>query len=361
MNVLFLHLENAPITFYRMIQFSDELKNLGFDTITPALDFEKIDVEMRPFESNPGQYISELNKLFEIADIVVTHAAHNLEFMCTLEALKQTHKKPMILELDDNPFEIDENHYAFKNIGIGSQNERNVFDMLNFCDAVICSTEYLKDTVQLYNHNAYVIPNAINFNIWDNLTKTKNDKQLTIGWAGANGHKKDLKLISEVLIRILERNKHVIVKTLHGAKDLIKHERFINDNTWTNILKYPQKFADMGFDIGLAPLWDNEFNRCKSNLRYLEMSALKIPVIASNVEPYKKSITDGVDGLIAKSKKDFIDKIQFLIDNEDERYIIGYTAYQNIKDNWNLKTVTQKYADILKEIYNKVKSGCQHS
>jgi hypothetical protein len=42
----------------------------------------------------------------------------------------------------------------------------------------------------------------------------------------------------------------------------------------------------MLFDLGIAPLVDNAFNRLKSDIKVLEYTAMGLPVVASSVEPY---------------------------------------------------------------------------
>jgi hypothetical protein len=58
----------------------------------------------------------------------------------------------------------------------------------------------------------------------------------------------------------------------------------------TSLPKYREHLCELKPDIFLAPLVDNIFNRCKSNLRFLEGAALKAKVVASYVEPFKKDI-----------------------------------------------------------------------
>jgi len=38
---------------------------------------------------------------------------------------------------------------------------------------------------------------------------------------------------------------------------------------------YPMRLAGLRLDIGLAPLIDNEFNHCKSKIKYFEYSIVK--------------------------------------------------------------------------------------
>lgn len=42
------------------------------------------------------------------------------------------------------------------------------------------------------------------------------------------------------------------------------------------------------FDVCAVPLFDHPFNHAKSDLRLLDMSVFKIPIIASNVTPFEK-------------------------------------------------------------------------
>jgi len=45
--------------------------------------------------------------------------------------------------------------------------------------------------------------------------------------------------------------------------------------------------AGLQLDLAIAPLEDNRFNACKSNLRLLEYGACAVPVVCSDVGPYQ--------------------------------------------------------------------------
>ena len=53
--------------------------------------------------------------------------------------------------------------------------------------------------------------------------------------------------------------------------------------------EYPARLASMELDVAVAPLEDHPFNRAKSNLRLLEFGALGVPVVASDIHPYRNS------------------------------------------------------------------------
>lgn len=50
------------------------------------------------------------------------------------------------------------------------------------------------------------------------------------------------------------------------------------------------------WDIGIAPLADTPFNRCKSAIKALDYAALGLPVLASDREVYRGSLADGPGG-----------------------------------------------------------------
>jgi len=56
-----------------------------------------------------------------------------------------------------------------------------------------------------------------------------------------------------------------------------------------NFDEYPARLAALNLDIAVAPLEEIPFNRGKSNLRLLEYGALGIPVICTDIDPYRNS------------------------------------------------------------------------
>lgn len=55
-----------------------------------------------------------------------------------------------------------------------------------------------------------------------------------------------------------------------------------------SIMNYPAKFNSLHLQAVVAPIRDGEFNRCKSNIKYLEAAAEGVPLFAQNMITYSK-------------------------------------------------------------------------
>ena len=137
----------------------------------------------------------------------------------------------------------------------------------------------------------------------------------------------------------------------YPSTDQITHSRYIRIDKWVSMKVYPQHYANWESDIAIAPLRDNHFNRAKSNLRWLESSALKLPMVASKIYPFEHSIKNGKTGiLVSNSEQEWYDALKSLILDASKRKTIGETAYNEVKKNYSMDNVAKTYLSILKTI-----------
>lgn len=82
-----------------------------------------------------------------------------------------------------------------------------------------------------------------------------------------------------------------------------------------NIMNYPDALAAMNCQAFVQPLIDNEFNRCKSPIKYLEAAAMGTPLVAQRInvyEPYTDLLFNDVDELDKLLRKLFSNKNYFI-------------------------------------------------
>ena len=295
-------------------------------------------------------------------DVIIFQKVQFKEGVALLRELKKEYPKvKFILECDDNIGDVTPSN-------IHQFTDHHMWATQHFMDSdgVICSTEYLKQSLlelqDKYNKKAgtnyeipiHVAPNCVDFGFFKGKGEVEKSELPVFGYIAGLGHDEDLLIAYRAILPYLDRCK---LKIRYGGMrpDFLKEHKNIDFKRvdW-HISKYPQKIYEQGIDIGLAPLRDTEFNRCKSNLRWLEFSAFGIPIIASDVEPFNK--TDGFMYRASNDINDWQSNIECALDNFKNKKLWA-TIKENVKKqcrkNYNLNAETVKVINFLNEVCNK--------
>ena len=353
MKTLFLPTNTPPVVFWRMYQFHKKMNDMKKSSYIYGCDIanENMASWADRFNDNP-KVREQAYWLLQNCDVAVMQYYTQPLFLGMQLAFQDDYKKKILIEVDDELIDVPAyNPWVKQGVKPGGMLENLFREQLRAADGIVVSTEYLKKTYEQYNENVYVIPNAIDFKMWDN--PVRETKKIRIGWSGGNGRDADLEIMKEVIPVILEKYKNVEFMFFHGVPDYLKHfgNRVQHVERWFNIMDYPKGLASLGFDIGLAPLQSNSFNMCKSNLKWLEMGALKIPTVASDVEPYRRSIINGKTGLLCDSARSWVEALSILIEKETLRKSMGKAAHNQIKKEYNLDEVTKRYVRVLEKTH----------
>lgn len=292
--------------------------------------------------------------------------ASNLLFMC------QRKNKPVILDMDDNLFEVKPDQPAWEYYKPGTQKRAIVSALISMVDALFVSTQPLKDYYGNYLkkvHNVdmpiYVLPNYNDVKDWDFPHKLEEDR-LVIGWVGSTTHIEDLKITFKALNRLLREYPKLEFTCIGGVSHEKAGELFssIDDDLLDRIFvgsgteswqEYPGFMSKQHIDIGIAPLTSDEFNRGKSHIKWMEYAMYKVPCVASFVYPYctpildEKVIVDGKTGLLA-NEKEWYYKLKKLVDNKELRESIGQNAYNYIKDTMQYKDHFHLWKNALNDV-----------
>lgn len=200
----------------------------------------------------------------------------------------------MIYDLDDSYINIPEYHYA-KPIYNEERCIASLKTIFSSVDLVTCSTKYLKLKMQQIKGNSLsgcsfsVLPNLIPKYLYKSyLPKVENPKPRIV-WAGSNAHFSDTNMGDLGLIYDLVRNTQEEFDWIlmsHTFPSQYSRLKFKGVQWLRNIYDYPRILRNFNADFGIAPLLDNEFNKCKSNIKLLEYGAQNIITMSSDLEPY---------------------------------------------------------------------------
>jgi glycosyltransferase involved in cell wall biosynthesis len=199
----------------------------------------------------------------------------------------------LIIDIDDywvlDPWHILSDVYPTKEI----------IEYIKAADFVTVTNELLYAEVKALNqHNVDVVANALPYDE-DQFTDIRTQYHKTrFNYVAGSTHEQDIISIKNGLKRLqtdteFRNNSELIIS---GFQDHpIWHRMatyysggYKNNFRIQNILpiaEYMNLYNDT--DVALAPLRDSFFNQCKSNLKVLEAGAKRVPIIASNINPYK--------------------------------------------------------------------------
>ncbi len=210
----------------------------------------------------------------------------------------------------------------------------SIIKCLGLAHMVTVSTEPLKDALDPYNDNVRVVPNQIHGDVLY-IDRPRNE-HLTVGWAGGMSHLQDWVVAAESVGNVLrDRDCNMHFMGIDYSP-MLKIAR-TTYTPWTpHVWTY---WTNIDFDIGLAPLADTQFNRCKSAIRALEYMALGIPVIASDCPAYREMVVDGVTGYLVKSEEEWEARLTDLLEDEAMRDEMGKNgreaaAQHIVQRNW---------------------------
>lgn len=83
-------------------------------------------------------------------------------------------------------------------------------------------------------------------------------------------------------------------------------------------------------DISLLPLRDTEFNRAKSDLKFIESAGHGAVVLASPVV-YEQTVRDGCTGFIYRNQREFAARLTLLVEDEVRRREMAEAAYGYVR------------------------------
>lgn len=163
------------------------------------------------------------------------------------------------------------------------EGHQRMIQALKQSDILVVTTEPLREHYRKYVPDVRLVPNALDKQ-WSGLRKPSTPRaRLRVGWIGAGQHKGDLDLVTEV-VRTLATEVDWVFMGM-STEEINPHLKEFHK--FVSISDYPKKMSDLDLDIAIAPLEDNIFNACKSNLRLLEYGAMGWPVVCSDVFPYR--------------------------------------------------------------------------
>jgi len=356
--------------------------------LIPYNAIKKVGHEVRMTNKIEFYFLNGKNRMdtsnFDWADVIIfnRHYDNRDELISSIINYCKNKNKTVLYDTDDLLMKIEKNNPAYSTI---SKRKKHIETMLNIVDGCTTTTPELKLELQKYNNNVEVLPNCVLPDEW--VERKRNHKKLRIGWAGSSTHAKDLLIIIDVIkdLKKIEDFEFIIFGfSSEPLKDYFnnlkeKHKKEIkklnNPNAkpaewylsvlelekalkgleyihypFVKIEEYNKMLSDIDLDIGLCPLVDNPFNRCKSAIKFYEYAMVGTVTLASKIPPYESEVNYCAKNRFNKWKS----KLLTLIQNKDKRKEILAEQQKWVKENRNIDKNINNWLDYYKKICQKV-------
>jgi len=297
------------------------------------------------------------------ADIIIIDRLWkpNITFNDVEDIRRYTREKNIILvySLDDNL--LDLHNYEPGNSYPGTSEKNIIRYLIRESDGIIVSTAALCERIKPMNRQVITIENQLDERLIPctdrSSIKPKSD-YITIGYMGTRTHDQDffeiLPAIKKMLFTYKDRVKLEFVGALEDDRYIngLPNASRLNNRGYEEYCKFWQWMnANVFWDIALAPLRVDEFNTCKSDIKFLDYSALNIPGVYSKVPSYKNSVVHGKTGLLSSNETDeWILNLEQLVESPALREEIGSQAKEYVLSKRILKKNVFKWKDALEKI-----------
>ena len=285
----------------------------------------------------------DLLKIFQY-DIVFIHREAYPIGGAFFEIILAILRKPFIFDFDDAiflPSSSKPNSFIER-----FKNPVKITKIIKMSSHIIVGNDYLANFARKYNDRVTVIPTPIDTDKYYPDEK-KRSVELVIGWIGSVTTLNFLNIMRNVFIGLTKRFPHIKFKMVGGDFPI---------NGFSNVISKPwslkQEIEDLRtFDIGIMPMPDNEWTKGKCGFKAILYMSMNIPCVISPVGVNKEIIIDGVNGFLASTEEEWIERLIILIKNSEMRREFGMAGRKIVEERYSVKVHAPQFLEIIQKVY----------
>lgn len=245
---------------------------------------------------------------------------------------------------------------------------------LNSSDIVWSSSRYICEKYKKYTlTERFMVTDTVvrNEEIMDLANTTENitnfyKSKIKLVYAANPGHTLLFdKYIMPIMPKLVEKYKEKLSMTFIGVRpDVSQYETeiHIEYKSGMPLKEYRQFMKEHQFDIGLAPINDDEFSKCKYYNKYIEYTLTGVTGVYSNTEPYTFVVKNGENGILADNTNiGWFHAICTAIEKPELRRQCVKNAQYHLKHDFTENQIIKKMMNDVPELqeYTSIRKRCK--
>lgn len=400
--VLVVPSDRTGVGYFRSTNPHIALENLYSDEFSIDIDFEP--------QINNDEWLKQY-------DIIHYHRALG-SYENMSELLDRLDKLGIISVMDLDDYWSPGVHHPAYHIIKASGLDKKILDNIKIARNITTTTPIFAEEIKKYNKNVFVLPNAVDPKEKQFTPKPEKSDRIRIGWLGGSSHLQDLEILNGVVSKLKSdgfmdkiqlvlcgfdtRGTHTDIDSQTGEQRVrtitpmesvwYRYEKIFTDNytiispeyknflmkfsqeeypnvanepyrrVWTKPISTYASNYNL-FDISLAPIEENIFNKVKSQLKVIEAGFHHKAIIAQDFGPYKIDLTNAIqygggfdekaNGILIetrKNHKDWYAALKKLIQNPEMISILQENLHNHVKDLYSMEKVTEQRKDLYKQL-----------
>ncbi len=237
----------------------------------------------------------------------------------------------IVFDFDDalfaSPSSVDPT--AFRQAAIRKQLDAT----LRGASQVVAGNDFLMEYALRHNSRVTVIPTPVESHTVKPLEPRRiGASRLFLGWTGKSENLIYLRGLASVFREVRARAGHPVALKVICDAPLSLEEIDIINVPWR---LESELEALRSIDVGIMPLYDDDWSRGKCGFKLLLFMSLEIPVVASPVGANRQIIQDGVNGYLVSSDQEWIAKLLMLIEDPERRRRIGESGRKMVEQRYS--------------------------
>lgn len=218
--------------------------------------------------------------------------------------------------------------------------------------------EYLASFARQFNPDVTVVPSSVDTSVYTpgperprsqtvgpfdrSFSSAQGPAATVVGWMGSSTSQTYLEPFAPLLRRMVQQG--LILRIISDRRPTDFNFSF-EWKAWSAATEVEDL---RGFDIGIMPLPDTEWARGKCAMKILQYMGVGVPSVGSDLGGNREVIADGVNGFLATSENEWMEKILRLSQDHSLADRLGTAGRETVLARYSAEVCARRFADVLR-------------